>query len=444
MVAALLLTAFALLLPLNVAAAPGAERPPLGYSNWNGFHNRINTSLFLETAQFMKSSGLLDAGYDLVTLGGIGYANGSTFPDSASGWGPAGPGNITRNASGHLQVDPVRFPGGNEGMRKLTDAVRALGFRWGHYTESGTSGCNGAHGSSEGYEQQDAALFFEDFRSEYLMVDSCGIEPREPPHGPPKDWPLCPSNSPGCGPRAAQAQWEMTTWRELIDSYVSNHTVPAVILHDCHNGCGSPFGGPTLAAVPCNESDPAQHWSLPLDGSVGGLTSAANGLCLGCASSPVPDTHRAVNGTACANDAETKDGGSGLGMQACLLGPSDNGVLDSKAVMGYGIGSNQQLWNYSSSTATITQKQCGPQGNACSGVACLSLANAVGPAVVKTKRGSDACSNASSQWTAKPVTGSGSSLHQFASVAAPSMCLSSNGEVVKPPVDPWVRATAVN
>ena len=66
------------------------------------------------------------------TLGGIGYAEGATFPDNASGWGPGGPGNITRNASGHLQVDPVRFPGGNEGMRKLTDAVRALGFRWGH------------------------------------------------------------------------------------------------------------------------------------------------------------------------------------------------------------------------------------------------------------------------------------------------------------------------
>ena len=35
------------------------------------FHNKINTSLFLETAKFMQSSGLLAAGYDLITLGGI-------------------------------------------------------------------------------------------------------------------------------------------------------------------------------------------------------------------------------------------------------------------------------------------------------------------------------------------------------------------------------------
>ena len=37
----------------------------------NGFHNRINASLFLGTAAFMKSAGLLGAGYNYVTLGGI-------------------------------------------------------------------------------------------------------------------------------------------------------------------------------------------------------------------------------------------------------------------------------------------------------------------------------------------------------------------------------------
>ena len=78
-----------------------------------------------------------------------------------------------------------------------------MGFMWGHYTESGTAGCNGAKGSSEGFEEQDAALFFEDFKSEYLMVDGCGIEVMPPPHGPPKDWPVCP----GCSPRHAQSRW---------------------------------------------------------------------------------------------------------------------------------------------------------------------------------------------------------------------------------------------
>ena len=101
------------------------------------------------------------------------------------------------------------------------------------------------------------------------MVDGCGIEVKPPPHGPPKDWPVCP----GCSPRHAQSRWEMTKWRTLIDAAVARGTVDDVILHDCHNGCGSQFGGPTLALALCNASDPAQRWSLPVDGSAGALVN---------------------------------------------------------------------------------------------------------------------------------------------------------------------------
>jgi len=78
------------------------------------------------------------------------------------------------------------------------------------------------------------------------------------------------------------------------------------------------------------------------------------------------------------------------------MGPSNNGVLDSKAFRAHGIGSNQQAWNFSA-TGRIVQQQCGPQGNACSGAACLALANGLGPAVIKT-RGSttdEFCANTS-------------------------------------------------
>ena len=122
------------------------------------------------------------------------------------------------------------------------------------------------------------------------------------------------------------------------------------------------------------------------------------------------------------------------------MGPSNNGVLDSKAFRAHGIGSNQQAWNFSA-TGRIVQQQCGPQGNACSGAACLALANGLGPAVIKT-RGSttdEFCANTSAQWTARPVA-AGTPLHQFASSAAPEMCLTSAGEVVKAPVDPWCIA----
>ena len=70
-----------------VDAAPGLQTPAMGWSNWNSFANNINASLFRETAAFMKESGLLAAGYTYVTLGGIGYANGSTSPAASKGHG---------------------------------------------------------------------------------------------------------------------------------------------------------------------------------------------------------------------------------------------------------------------------------------------------------------------------------------------------------------------
>ena len=44
------------------------------------FHNNINTSLFRDTAASMKESGLLAAGYNYVTLGGIGKEAGDRHP----------------------------------------------------------------------------------------------------------------------------------------------------------------------------------------------------------------------------------------------------------------------------------------------------------------------------------------------------------------------------
>ena len=290
-----------------------AKTPPMGYSNWNGFHNKINTSLFIETATFLKKSGLLAAGYDLVTLGGIGYANGSTWNSSEQGWPGGIPGNITRNATGFLQVDPVRFPGGNEGMRKLASDLRGMGFRWGSYTEAGTAGCNGAHGSSEGFEEQDAALFFGEWGSEYLMVDSCGIKSRSPPDGPPP------------GYNGGQARFEMTKWKQIIVAAQAAGSKP-IVLHDCHNGCGSGYGGPTLSALPCNASDPAQLFAAATDGRPTTLIDGAHGLCIGCAGGPIGG---------CANDAETlpatNTSGHGLGMVSCQASSFDNGNPENPA-----------------------------------------------------------------------------------------------------------------
>jgi len=57
-----------------------------------------------------------------------------------------------------------------------------------------------------------------------------------------------------------QARWEMTLWKGIVTDWQKTPSGKPVVLHDCHNGCGSTFAGPTLAALPCDPSDPHQHW----------------------------------------------------------------------------------------------------------------------------------------------------------------------------------------
>ena len=294
----------------------------------------------METAAFMKEKGFLAAGYNYMTLGGIGYANGSTCQ-------PASSCNITRNATGFLQVDPVRFPGGNEGFTVMTDSIRAMGYKWGSYTEAGTSGCNGAIGSSEGYEEQDNALFVTQWKSEYLMVDSCGVQQRPPPHGPPPNYP------------GGQARWELTKWKSLLS------TAPKpVLLHNCHNGCASGFGGPTLEARPCSAADPTQSWLMQTDGSKTALVSTANGLCGGCGNFPMTNDGRGED--SCANDAAPDPGRAptnstlprrGLGMGACLTSSAGNGAGGPLP----GGGQGGQVFNYSEKSGFITHQCASPK-----------------------------------------------------------------------------------
>lgn len=267
------------------------------------------------------------------------------------------------------------------------------------------------------------------------MVDSCGIEARPPPQGPPKDWPDCPSSAPGCGPRAAQAQWEMTRWRQLIDAAVEKGHLP-ILLHDCHNGCGSPFGGPTLSAVACDSTDPAQHWSLTLNGSAGPLVDGAVGLCAGCGSIPVPDNHRGIGGTECGNDALTNAGGAGLGLQACL-------GLVGDPVFPRGLGSMAQLWNFSAETGVISQSCKGNDVDCRATPPCLALVNGTGPMVILT-RDAEVCASPAARWAPTPAVtetaGAGSAGAMSLLKIAGGKCLSSAGRVVTPPVDPWCLA----
>lgn len=204
----LLLTSPAAALDNNAALAP-----PLGYNPWNGFKMNFNASLIEETVAAMSENGLLAAGWNYMTLGG------STYPHAAiAPWNRTEPQKlpnvIVRNSTGHIQIDPARFPGpgssaacldgatldsclkksastpescgckdGNEGMRQLIDKARKAGFKWGSY--SNMAGCQvaacdtPANNSSKqnAFLEQDKEVYLDEWESDYLMVDSVGVTP---------------------------------------------------------------------------------------------------------------------------------------------------------------------------------------------------------------------------------------------------------------------------
>jgi alpha-galactosidase len=74
-----------------------------------------------------------------------------------------------RDASGNLQVDAIKFPGG---MKPVADKIHALGLKLGVYTDITNRSC-GLGPGSEGHYEQDARQFAS-WGVDYLKVDYCG------------------------------------------------------------------------------------------------------------------------------------------------------------------------------------------------------------------------------------------------------------------------------
>jgi hypothetical protein len=248
---------------------------------------------------------------------------------------------MVRNVTGYVQIDPARFPGpessatclneealhacmkqqgkyplpekcgcknGNEGMRLLTNDLRALGFKWGSY--SNMAGCQVdecnvsslAKSAAAGFIAEDAALYLDEWQSEYLMVDSVGM------------------TAPAGKDRHAWQHSLISGWASTMLDYSKRDPPRTIIFHACHAGCGGAFTGPTLRVQACNASDPRQWWSINSTSPYGEpveppsvsraslLLNGASGLCAGCTNGP------------CANDARSEGAnitGAGLGLQAC-------------------------------------------------------------------------------------------------------------------------------
>ncbi len=126
-----------------------ALTPPMGWSSWNTFRNSIDESLILETAQAMKSSGLVDAGYVYLNIDDCWQ---SSF----------------RDENKRLQGDLVKF---GRGIKSLVEKINELGIKVGIYSSNGTLTCEDLP-ASLGFEGIDAETFAE-WGIEYFKYDFC-------------------------------------------------------------------------------------------------------------------------------------------------------------------------------------------------------------------------------------------------------------------------------
>ncbi|MFI5634933.1 NEW3 domain-containing protein [Streptomyces sp. NPDC051664] len=146
--------------PAGSAAAPAdtaaqypnyAPTPPMGWNDWSYYQCNIDENTILGNARALVSSGLAAKGYDTVTTDDCWMAR-------------------SRDSSGNLVSDPVKFP---HGMDYVGVQLHAMGLKFGIYEDAGTTTCGGYPGSLDHW-QQDADLFAK-WGVDYVKLDGCNV-----------------------------------------------------------------------------------------------------------------------------------------------------------------------------------------------------------------------------------------------------------------------------
>ncbi len=126
-----------------------AKTPPMGWNDWNAFGCNVSEQLIKQTADYIVSSGLKDAGYSYVNIDDCWMAS-------------------NRDSGGNLVADSGKFPDGISGTAAY---VHGKGLKLGIYESAGTATCAGYPGSLN-HEQQDANSFAS-WGVDYLKYDNC-------------------------------------------------------------------------------------------------------------------------------------------------------------------------------------------------------------------------------------------------------------------------------
>ena len=137
--------------PMKKTYDNGVRSPALGWNSWNQFNLDVNETKVLNVARAMKSSGLLESGFEYIVID--------------DGWG-----SPERDQEGRMQADPEKFP---NGIKWLAEQLHGLGFKFGIYTSVGEKTCGGGQPGIMGHIQIDAATFAS-WDVDYVKVDRCG------------------------------------------------------------------------------------------------------------------------------------------------------------------------------------------------------------------------------------------------------------------------------
>lgn len=123
--------------------------PPMGWSSWNIFRNKIDENVILGIAKAVKESGLADAGYVYINLDDCWQSS-------------------MRDENGKLQGDLTTFP---HGIKWLVEEVNKLGLKLGIYSSNGTLTCEDLPASL--YKERIDAETFAEWGVEYFKYDFC-------------------------------------------------------------------------------------------------------------------------------------------------------------------------------------------------------------------------------------------------------------------------------
>jgi alpha-galactosidase len=125
-----------------------APKPPMGWMSWNLLAEDITEKNIKEMADAMVSSGMAEAGYNLISID--------------EGWQGG------RDKRNNLISDPEKFP---SGIKALADYVHGKGLKLIVYSDAAQLTCAG-NTASYGFEQQDANTFAS-WGADYLKYDYC-------------------------------------------------------------------------------------------------------------------------------------------------------------------------------------------------------------------------------------------------------------------------------